>query len=48
MVRLVANYPESNPILNRYAQKAEEEERSWKLMFLLTEYNLLRKLNAFN
>lgn len=24
MVRLVANYPESNPILNRYAQKAEE------------------------
>jgi Ca2+-binding EF-hand superfamily protein len=25
MVRLVANYPESNPILNRYAQKAEEE-----------------------
>lgn len=25
MVRLVANYPEDNPILNRYAQKTAEE-----------------------
>ena len=25
MVRLVANYPEENPILNRYAQKNNEE-----------------------
>ena len=24
MVRLVANYPEQNPILNRYAQKNKE------------------------
>lgn len=26
MVRLVANYPEDNPILNRYAQKNATEE----------------------
>jgi hypothetical protein len=26
MVRLVANYPEDNPILNRYAQKNATDE----------------------